>query len=52
MDMDNQQKWMASISKALEELKRGTEHMQSERATNKPSSTGSAGDGDEERADG
>jgi hypothetical protein len=51
MDMDNQ-KWLASISKALEELKRGTELMQSEGPSNTPSATGSAGDGEEERGDG
>jgi hypothetical protein len=52
MDMDNQQKWMASISKALEELKRGTEFMQSEGPSKTPSATGSAQDSEEERGEG
>jgi hypothetical protein len=52
MDMDNQQRWMASISKALEELKRGTEFMQSEGPSNTPSAAGSAQDGEEDRGDG
>ncbi len=51
MDMDNQ-KWLASISKALEELKRGTELMPSEGSSSQPSSTRSASDSDEERVDG
>ena len=48
----DRQKWMASISKALEELKRGNDFMPAEASSRPPASTGSATDREEERADG
>jgi hypothetical protein len=48
MDTETQQKWMASISRALEELKRGSDLLPWDAQSDASSGAGSADDGEED----